>query len=297
MKAIFLLLLTAAPVWAVSPEAEAKFWVKSLSTLETTGTAKPECADVEEKYRYPQCIEGISRKEVARTQCPEFSKVNCKDPKADPQVCAKQGYSCLKTEDQNSLPPNALEELIAIDPDGTRECLFYEGTDLIKMPHPNHWEAIARKKVMINELASSLGIPASSIACSLGADATLTRLLWKDQASLKNLMLKDKPAKKAISYLKTHKIHVPVMKDWKSEDAVIIKTAAILKEAELSYRENGLDISKRPEILATLYNIGASLEDGTYRAVGKSATYQPKPNFFGVFCQRYQAKYEALLKE
>ncbi len=56
--------------------------------------------------------------------------------------------------------------------------------------------------------------------------------------------------------------------------------AALLKHAETTYSAVGLDISKRPEILTTLYNIG---KNSTRAQVTKTTGKVPRPNYFGYF--------------
>ena len=54
--------------------------------------------------------------------------------------------------------------------------------------------------------------------------------------------------------------------------------AAIILDAQTVYAKGGVDISKRPEILATLYNIG-HVEERLRNSRGR----QPLPNYFGYF--------------
>jgi len=75
----------------------------------------------------------------------------------------------------------------------------------------------------------------------------------------------------------------------KKQVVVLLKTpagairyaAAILRHAQDVYFEYGIDISKRPEILATLYNLGK------YHERAKAASLRPgkevHPNYFGFF--------------
>ncbi len=54
--------------------------------------------------------------------------------------------------------------------------------------------------------------------------------------------------------------------------------AAIIRDAQDVYAAGGVDISKRPEILATLYNIGR-----VEQRLRDSRGRQPLPNYFGYF--------------
>ncbi len=54
--------------------------------------------------------------------------------------------------------------------------------------------------------------------------------------------------------------------------------AAIIRDAQDTYGAAGIDISKRPEILSTLYNIGQIKE-----RLANSRGREPYPNYFGYF--------------
>lgn len=60
--------------------------------------------------------------------------------------------------------------------------------------------------------------------------------------------------------------------------------AAIIRQAQDAYKAEGIDISKRPDVLVTLYNFGQ--DSMSYRARAKETAklkQEPRPNFFGMF--------------
>ena len=127
-------------------------------------------------HRYPQCIEELPSR-LLDTTCRTYT---------DPILCL-EGFDKYNFKST----PGILDKVASYDPDGVNECLFYKGTKIIKRPHPDHWAAIERKKDKIIEIANKLNIPPESIACSIGADATLTKSIWdrySNQKSLKNQM-------------------------------------------------------------------------------------------------------------
>jgi len=68
--------------------------------------------------------------------------------------------------------------------------------------------------------------------------------------------------------------------------------AAILYEAKITYQEHGIDIGERPEILATVYNIGVQKEQ--IKKHKKHGT-QPKANAFGRFVLQNEDKITRLI--
>jgi|GEM_PF-6015347 len=66
--------------------------------------------------------------------------------------------------------------------------------------------------------------------------------------------------------------------------------AAELKKAQDAYQAEGFDISDKPEILTTIYNLGLSRnESGTNRAQeSKAAGNEPRPNYFGYFVYHHK---------
>ncbi|KYG64692.1 hypothetical protein AZI86_10805 [Bdellovibrio bacteriovorus] len=58
--------------------------------------------------------------------------------------------------------------------------------------------------------------------------------------------------------------------------------AAIIRQAQDAYAKQGIDISKKPEVLATLYNLG-KYEERAEKS--KKTGTLPKPNYFGYFVQ------------
>ena len=59
--------------------------------------------------------------------------------------------------------------------------------------------------------------------------------------------------------------------------------AAILRMVQDDYKEEGIDISNKPEILATLYNLGESKRRAEQT---KASNKQPKVNYFGLFVEK-----------
>ena len=66
-------------------------------------------------------------------------------------------------------------------------------------------------------------------------------------------------------------------------DRAVLYIAAILRCAQEDYARKGIDISGRPEILATLYNIGHAAEHAREATAEKRA---PRVNYFGLFVER-----------
>lgn len=61
-------------------------------------------------------------------------------------------------------------------------------------------------------------------------------------------------------------------------------SAAIMRQAQDAYKEAGIDISNRPDLLVTLYNIGERGMPFVERAKEmKKLKQEPRPNFFGMF--------------
>lgn len=56
--------------------------------------------------------------------------------------------------------------------------------------------------------------------------------------------------------------------------------AAIVRTAQDDYKGHGIDISKDPDILVTLYNLGGSKEKAQHAARNRQ---KPRPNYFGFF--------------
>jgi hypothetical protein len=64
----------------------------------------------------------------------------------------------------------------------------------------------------------------------------------------------------------------------------IYLVGAVIRKVQDDYKNQGIDISKRPEILTTLYNLGNS----EIKAVEtKKSGNLPRPNFFGYFVDKY----------
>jgi hypothetical protein len=69
--------------------------------------------------------------------------------------------------------------------------------------------------------------------------------------------------------------------------------AAVLRQAQDAYREQGFDLAGRPELLATLYNLG---EPDRRAAVTRAAGRAPRVNYFGLFALRALPQIEAALR-
>lgn len=269
-------------------------------------------------YKYPQCTEVLPEKIAFEEKCNESQSINCsKNPYNNYADCLEQGKKCLKDNDKLNLDTALLQKVMGYDIEGVKDCLFYSGTDIFKRPTQKHLDAIERNKSKINKVAKIIGVPAESIACVIGADATVTRMLWPDQSSLEHYLIHSDTAEHAIGYLKSHNVSIPssmmkTMSGKMSEDQIIALTAVILKEGDLAYAKYGHDISKRSDVLATLYNIGAFKKtytagpknqngEETYyvkhisRAKGRGASYKPSPNFFGLYCKRFEKVYKEIL--
>lgn len=73
-------------------------------------------------------------------------------------------------------------------------------------------------------------------------------------------------------------------------------SAAILRQAQDAYKAEGIDVSKRPDILVTLYNFGQKKMSYAERAKETAKLkLQPRPNFFGMFvAENIQAVEDAI---
>ena len=65
--------------------------------------------------------------------------------------------------------------------------------------------------------------------------------------------------------------------------------AAVMRKVQDDYAKEGIDISKKPEILATLYNLGKSESKAVQTRVSGR---DPRVNYFGYFVQRYNGQIE-----
>ena len=79
-----------------------------------------------------------------------------------------------------------------------------------------------------------------------------------------------------------------IMERLRSVDGAAEYGAAIVRQAQDFYKDRGVDISKRPDILATLYNLGR-LET---KAANIDKNVAPKPNYFGAFVANNLKKVE-----
>jgi hypothetical protein len=79
----------------------------------------------------------------------------------------------------------------------------------------------------------------------------------------------------------------------KTPGGAIRYAAAILRHAQDVYFEYGIDISKRPEILATLYNLGEYTERA--KAASRRRGKEVHPNYFGFFVGVHYKKIQSRL--
>jgi len=84
-----------------------------------------------------------------------------------------------------------------------------------------------------------------------------------------------------------------VQKDIIEPGGSIRMAAQIVRKVQDDYKDQGIDISNKPEILATLYNLGKSEE----RAKKSKATGSlPKPNYFGFFVEKNKEEIDGFAK-
>ncbi|RYZ77013.1 MAG: DUF1402 family protein [Proteobacteria bacterium] len=69
-----------------------------------------------------------------------------------------------------------------------------------------------------------------------------------------------------------------IKRQLKTPEGALRYAAAIIRDAQEVYARGGVDISKRPEILATLYNIGK-----VKSRLSNNRGREPLPNYFGFF--------------
>ena len=65
----------------------------------------------------------------------------------------------------------------------------------------------------------------------------------------------------------------------------IYLVAAVIRKVQDDYKKQGIDISDKPEILTTLYNLGRSEEKALET---KKSGQLPRPNYFGFFVHKYE---------
>jgi hypothetical protein len=70
-------------------------------------------------------------------------------------------------------------------------------------------------------------------------------------------------------------------------ERAVYYVAAVLRKCQDDYKNQGIDIAGKPEILTTLYNLGHSdIKSSELKKSGNN----PKPNYFGFFVQKYQSE-------
>ncbi len=67
-------------------------------------------------------------------------------------------------------------------------------------------------------------------------------------------------------------------------EGAIYAAAVIARQAQDAYKNEGFDIGNKPDLMATLYNLG---QPARRAADAKATNRAPRPNWFGVFIQRY----------
>jgi hypothetical protein len=67
-------------------------------------------------------------------------------------------------------------------------------------------------------------------------------------------------------------------------EKAVYYVAAVIRKVQDDYKAQGIDISKNPALLATLYNLGKS---ETRARATKASGLAPRVNFFGLFVDRY----------
>jgi hypothetical protein len=247
---------------------------------------------------YPQCIENIDGylREIDIKDKKDLAEIIKETEESDQAFFKEIGFYAYMPHSERYI---------------TRGCLYYDNSNVIKRPNTESIKAISRNRNVIKRIAKKIDVNATAIACSIGADATLTKNAWlsyKDARlnSLENPLIKfsSEEMDDLISDIEEdlnlgRDVVTKLKSNFYSEESTIIKTAVILKQAELIYSESNIDISERPEILATLYNIGIH-NSAVQKAIDDKkdlpTTYSPKPNFFGVYCQKFQNEYENALK-
>ncbi len=78
-----------------------------------------------------------------------------------------------------------------------------------------------------------------------------------------------------------------IVKEIVDPAGAIRMVGSILRKVQDDYKEQGIDISKDPGVLTTLYNLGKS-EEKAKRA--KAENRMPRVNYFGLFVEKYKAE-------
>ena len=84
-----------------------------------------------------------------------------------------------------------------------------------------------------------------------------------------------------------------VAKELLDPEQSIRYVAAIIRVAQDNYEQEGFDIRNKPEILATLYNLGKTKKRATQT---KNSGKQPKVNYFGFFVEKNMETINGIIK-
>lgn len=76
-------------------------------------------------------------------------------------------------------------------------------------------------------------------------------------------------------------------------DKAVYYVAAVIRKVQDDYQAQGIDISGKPEILSTLYNLGNSTKKAKET---KANGLAPRPNYFGFFVKKYESELSFLKK-
>lgn len=76
-------------------------------------------------------------------------------------------------------------------------------------------------------------------------------------------------------------------------EKAVYYVAAVIRKVQDDYKAQGIDISGKPEILSTLYNLGNSSRKAKETKANGSA---PRPNYFGFFVKKYENELSFLKK-
>lgn len=158
--------------------------------------------------------------------------------------------------------------------------------------------------------ASKLGVDPRAIAGAIMAENSLNVSISDD---VQNLLVKMGVAKKgeilgkkftfglgqlnfaaareAEDYIAKIEKRAP-LSDTELSDALLIPekaiyyVGAVVRKIQDDYKKQGFDISKNPEILATVYNLGKSEQKALE---SKQNNRMPRPNYFGFFVKKYNS--------
>ncbi len=187
-------------------------------------------------------------------------------------------------------------------------CTYVRNADgtFIK-PKPAILETVRILRDPIKEVGQKLGVDSRAIAGAILAENTLNVQIDDD---IQNFLVRTRLTPSASVFGKTFTIGLgqinleaamevePLLAKIESRPpatstqvaqelltplGAIRYAGAILRKAQDDYAKAGIDISKNPEILVSLYNLGNTAQRA--RAAARSKTF-PRPNYFGFFIQQ-----------